>query len=266
MREPRIRPTELADWLISQGKHWVLVDEVGQILGLDKQQVWNAISDLKRRRMLFSPTRGAYVPIPPEYRSWGSVPATHFIDPLMTHLGRDYYVGLLSAAELHGVAHQRPQVFQVVTDTQLQPKDFGRVRLRFFTSRRTGERSTVKMNSATGTMRVATPEVTVLDLVNWQYDAGGISNVGSVASELAEHNGLDARLLADAARNYPASVSARAGWILGQVAPPELDLSELKAIASKRTEVVPLSPRSPTGGEANREWNVLVNTSFEPER
>jgi len=263
--EPRIRPTELADWLISRGKHWVQVDDIESTLNLDRQQAWNAISDLKRRGMLFSPTRGAYVPIPPEYRSWGAVPATHFVDPLMKHLDRNYYVGLLSAAELHGAAHQRPQVFQVVTDRQLQPKDFGRVRLRFFTTRYTSDRPTLKMNTPTGTMQVATPEVTLLDLVNWQYDSGGISNVGSIARELVENDSVDAHRLADAAQSYPSSLSARTGWILGTVAPGGLDLSELNAIASERTEVVPLSPGGPTVGVIDHQWNLRINTSFEPE-
>jgi len=263
--EPRVRPKELADSLISRGKHWVLVEEIEQILNLDKQQAWNALSDLKRRGMLFSPTKGAYVPIPPEYRSWGAVPATHFIDPLMKHLGRDYYVGLLSAAELHGVAHQRPQVFQVVADRQLQPKDFGRVRLRFFTSRHAGDRPTLRMNTPTGTVQVATPEVTLLDLVKWQYDSGSISNVGSIAHELIEGDIVDTHSLAVAARSDPASVSARTGWMLKQVAQGDLDLSELHAIAARRTEVVPLSPAGPGGGAIDHEWNVRVNTSFEPE-
>jgi predicted transcriptional regulator of viral defense system len=242
-----------------------LVDDIESTLNLDRQQAWNAISDLMRRGMLFSPTRGAYVPIPPEYRSWGAVPATHFIDPLMKHLDRNYYVGLLSAAELHGVAHQRPQVFQVVTDRQLQPKDFGRVRLRFFTTRHTSDRPTLRMNAPTGTVQVATPEVTLLDLVNWQYDSGGISNVGSIAHELVENDSVDTNRLADAARSYPASISARTGWVLEEVAPGELDLSRLHAMAAKRTEVVPLSPGGPADGEIDHEWNVRINASFEPE-
>lgn len=214
---------------------------------------------------MFSPTKGAYVPIPLENRSWGAVPATHFVDPLMKHLSRDYYVGLLSAAELHGVAHQRPQVFQVVTDRQLQPKDFARVRLRFFTSRHAGDRPTLRMNTPTGTVQVATPEVTLLDLVNWQYDSGGISNVSSIAHELVENDNVNTHRLAEAARSYPASASARTGWILEEVAPGDLDLSELHGIAAKRTEVVPLSPGGPAAGAIHHEWNVRVNASFEPE-
>ena len=44
----------------------------------------------------------------PEFRSWGVVPASHFIGALMKHLGHDYYVGYLSATEVLGSAHQAP--------------------------------------------------------------------------------------------------------------------------------------------------------------
>jgi hypothetical protein len=35
----------------------------------------------------------------------------------MKYLGREYYVGLLNAAALHGSAHQQPQEFTVITNT-----------------------------------------------------------------------------------------------------------------------------------------------------
>lgn len=39
----------------------------------------------------------------------------------MKFLGQPYYVGLLSAAALHGAAHHQPQEFQVVTNKQFRP-------------------------------------------------------------------------------------------------------------------------------------------------
>ena len=52
-------------------------------------------------RRLFSPSRGLWVAIPAKYRTWGAPPAVEFVDQLLTHLERDYYVGWLSAAEIH---------------------------------------------------------------------------------------------------------------------------------------------------------------------
>ncbi len=60
----------------------------------------------QKARRLLSPTRGAYVPIPAEYRSRRAVPASHFIEPMMRYLNHDYYVAYLSAAEIHGGAHR----------------------------------------------------------------------------------------------------------------------------------------------------------------
>jgi hypothetical protein len=47
--------------------------------------------------------------VPPEYRRIECLAADHFVPQLMEHLGEWYYVALLSAAELHGAAHQRPK-------------------------------------------------------------------------------------------------------------------------------------------------------------
>ena len=58
---------------------------------------------------------GFFVIIPLEYRSTMTLPPEWFIADLMACLEQPYYVGLLSAASLHGAAHQQPQQFQVVT-------------------------------------------------------------------------------------------------------------------------------------------------------
>ncbi len=264
MAEERIRPLELSDWLISHGRHWVTTGELETILDLDRQSTWNAVSDLKRRGLLFSPVRGAYVPIPSEYRSWGTVPAAHYVDQMMDFLRRPYYVGLLSAAEIHGSAHQRPQVFQVVCDRQLAPKDFGRVRIQFLTTRLVVDRPTITVNTPTGTMRVATTEVVLLDLVMWPRKSGGVSNVATVVRDLIDEAMIDPERLASAARSYPASAAARVGWMIEHVAPSEApDLASLRRVAGHRKEVVPLVPGRASGGHIDHRWNVLVNAHVE---
>ena len=49
-----------------------------------------------------------------------------WIDDLMRFHHVPYYVGLLSAAALHGAAHQQPQEFQVVSGAVLRPLTVGR--------------------------------------------------------------------------------------------------------------------------------------------
>lgn len=87
--------------------------------------------------LAFSPSRGMYVLIPPQFRTWRAVPASHFIDDMMRFLGHAYYVGFLSAAEVHDAGHQRPQTFQVATSERLSTRTFGRVRVEFVLNTRT---------------------------------------------------------------------------------------------------------------------------------
>jgi predicted transcriptional regulator of viral defense system len=76
---------------------------------------------LARQGRLVAPRRGFFVIVPLEYKSAGSPPPSWFIAPLMNFEGESYYVGLLSAAALHGAAHQQPQEFQVMASRQLKP-------------------------------------------------------------------------------------------------------------------------------------------------
>ena len=85
----------------------------------------------------------------------------------MKFLGHSYYVGLLSAAALHGAAHQQAQEFQVVTDTILRLARAGRGRIRFFVKKRLTETPTTDVQTETGTMRVSTPEATAFNLVRY---------------------------------------------------------------------------------------------------
>src|SRR5690606_18186002 len=89
---------------------------------------------LKRSGAIASPRRDFFVIVPREYRSAGCPPATWWIDDLMRHLGRRYYVALLSAAALHGAGHQQPMALQVIADASERDIQVGRVRLNFHVS------------------------------------------------------------------------------------------------------------------------------------
>ena len=259
-------PRDLPDWLISHGKHWITTDEIAATLAIPVEQVPPIVARLRRAGRLFSPTRGGYVPIPAEYRSWHAVPASHFIDPMMRYLDHDYYVGYLSAAEVHGAAHQRPQVFQVITDARLNNRTFDRVRIEFTSSARTAQRPTTAVNTPTGTMKVSVPETTVLDLVASPVHGGGLSNVATVLGELMGDGLLDMSRLAALAKNYPAAVSQRSGWLLERVAEEvgaEIDLAPLEAVARARLKPTPLAADGRNTGPFNERWNILVNTDVE---
>lgn len=265
----RVPPRELADWLLARGRHWVTTAEAASILNLPPELVPPTLARQQRKALLFSPTRGAYVPIPPQFREWRAVPASHFVDDLMRHLGHPYYVALLSAAEVHGVAHQRPQVFQVMTTARLDPRTFGRVQIRFLSVKDTPDRPVTRVNTPTGTMAVSTPEVTALDLVRFPGSGGGLSNAATVLAEMAEESLLSADVLATVAAGYPRAVTRRTGWLLDFVCArtgTTLDLSRLRELADPGDpNPTLLAPRKNRAGERDPVWNVIVNTDVEPD-
>jgi predicted transcriptional regulator of viral defense system len=190
----------------------------------------------------------------------------------MTKLHRHYYVGLLSAAELHGAAHQRPQVFQVMVDKAVADRDFGRVKLRFFTKKDAARMPVVLRNSATGRVPASTPEVTALDLAARPNDSGGLSNVATIVAELAEERTLHPDVLTQAVTLFPAAAVRRLGWLLDRVI-DYADATELTAVLAQylagqpapKRAVDRLDPAGPRRGTANNRWHIVENADVEPD-
>ncbi len=203
--------------------------------------------------------------VPPEYRAAGSLPASWFIRDLMDYLGRPYYVGLLTAASLHGAAHQAPQEFQVVTDRPLGVIEVGRVRIRFVKKTYLARTPTVGIKTPTGEMRVSTPEATVIDLVRYPEHCGGLSNVATVLRELAE--GLDgAELVRVAEVDGEVAYAQRLGYLLELVGGQEIARALAEWVAARTPRVAPLASGQPiTGARRDARWRVAVNEEVDVE-
>lgn len=257
-----IAPRQLPDRLLATGRSTFSIDDAVRMLDRSHGATLRALSRLRQGGQVFSPSRGFYVVIPPEYRSWGAVPADHFIDDMMTSMGRAYYVALLSAAELHGAAHQRPQVFQVMCDPPLRDRSFARVRLRFYGGDHVPRAPTETRNVPTGVVRVASRELTVVDLIDLPGESGGISNVATVLREIGALRGDE---LARLAQPRGRSLVRRTGWIVERFGDCD-DLEPLRRVAQlDRGDPVLLRPGAPRRGPADRRWGVRVNTKIEPD-
>jgi predicted transcriptional regulator of viral defense system len=261
-------PRELADWLLARGRHWATTEEVAGLLDLPERNVAPTLAKWRQRGLLFAPTKGLWVMIPPEFRSWGVVPGMHFVDAWMRHLGHNYYVALLSAAEVHGFAHQRPQVLQVMTGARLRDRSFQRVRFQFVYSRHLDDRTVEIINTPTGTARVASRATTAFDVVSFPRLSGGLSNVATVLGDMLDEQALEPDLLAREASRYPASVVARTGWLLDFMAERldlRFDTSGLLTPAAARANPILLDPSGIRAGERDDRWNVIVNAYPEEE-
>lgn len=253
----------LPDYLLGRGRYTATTDEVAELLGLEGGAVRTGMNRLRKQHLAFSPARGLYGFVPPNYRSWGVLPADWFIDDLMRYLKRDYYVGLLSAAALHGSAHQRPQVFQIMTDKSTADRDIGRIRLRFFRNSAIAQANTETVTTPTGTMVVASRETTVSDLVAHPRVSGGYSNVATIIREIGPLEGSE---LARASAGRPRSHARRLGWLVEHYSEDTPDLEALKQqAASDRGTPSPLSPSGPRRGRIDERWGLWINTDIEPD-
>ena len=255
------RPRTLHDWIEArpeEGKYFFTRADAGAVTNASDAAIKMTLHRLKRRGSIVSPRRDFFVVVPREYRSVGSPPATWFIDDLMRHQGRRYYVALLSAAALHGAGHQQPMAFQVMVDGTERAIEVGRVRVEFHVSSRFEGAATQTLQTETGTMTVATPETTAFDLVRFPEASGYWSNVATVLSELAEK--LDARALVEGAHRVAQSDVQRLGWLLERVEQPELADALWTMLAGKRLQPTRLSSaRDASDAPLDPRWRVLGN-------
>lgn len=221
-----------------------------------------ALRRLKQKGRIADPRRGFYAIVPVEYREAGCPPASWFIDDLMRFLGQPYYVGILSAAAIHGAAHQQPMLFQVVTNRPTRPAQAGRVRIGFHMGRHVEKAPAVEIQIETGTMRVSTPETTAFDLVRFMSAAGHVGSVMTVLSELAEK--LDPRLLPPLADSYAVSDVQRLGYLLERLGENGLADPLSAWLKARRYRPILLAPGQPKGdAPSDLRWRIIPNETAE---
>lgn len=251
------------NWLQQSGRYSFSREEALKALKLSPVALKHAARRLSLQGRLVSPRRGFFVIVPLEYKSAGSPPPSWFIDPLMRFQGHSYYVGLLSAAALHGAAHQQPQEFQVMVGEQLRSTTSGRARIRFLSKKKIKRTPTVQLKTETGSMSISTPEATAIDLVSYVQSAGGLNNVVIVLSELAEK--IDGeRLALTAKRNEDLPAAQRLGYLLEHLGEGPKAEPMAKWLKTVRPRMIALRPDRDTSHacEAPR-WKLLVNEQVE---
>jgi predicted transcriptional regulator of viral defense system len=261
MEATSVVPSDLPDALLGKGRYWATTAELEHLTGQRDAVLRSSLARLNREGRLFSPARGFYVVVPAEYRSWRVVPAEWFIDAMMGHLRRAYYVGFLNAAALHGASHQAAQTFRVVTTRPLKDRDIERVRLRFTTSGHIIDMPTEQRAVQTGYITVATSETTVVDLA-WQPNlGGGISNVATILKEIGN---LDTDILARIAPLRNRTTVRRLGWLIERFR-PDLDTHWLRVVARPQDGEPALLVPGRRGGVLDRGWGLRINATVEPD-
>lgn len=189
----------LQKWIKDRAIHGYPTFSIEDVRGAgmysSEQIMKNELNRLCSNKTIVNVYRGFYVIIPVHYVLRGSVPATYYIDQLMAYLGKPYYVCMLSAAELLGVAHQRPQQFSVMTTyPRRQLVTTRNVTTDWFYRETLPEDALVLKNTETGTIRISNSLLTAADLVQNQQHVGGLSRVATILEELTEQIDIDSQL------------------------------------------------------------------------
>ena len=256
---------EFVDYLQSQGRYSFSSHEAKNTTGMSSEALRKALWRLEAKKRIKKARRGFYVIVPLEYSRTGIVPAEWFIAALMKYLKQPYYVGLLSAAAIHGASHQQPQEFQVVVPEVERAIRIEGLRIRFFKKTSMKVSQTEEAKSPTGYVRISDPAVTAIDLVAYANRVGGLDRVITVLQELSEKITPD--MLVDAAeRERCLSYVQRLGWLLERLQKNGLVAKLAGWISKKQPNRTSLDPASPnTGFPRNLRWNVVINTRVESE-
>jgi predicted transcriptional regulator of viral defense system len=257
-----IKARDLSTWLLSNGVSSATTAQIAVWLGVPLNHVPQRLAPLQKRGLIVSPARGLWIPVSPEFTSWGAPPAIDIIDQTMSYLNADYYVGWLSAAALYGASHHAPQVFQVAASRTIRNRNVGRSKMQFYHRSHIGSVPVTYKETRSGSVIVATPVTTLLDIASDLQISGGINNVANIVIELCEENTLNMNLLANTASLYPTSTIRRLGWLLESYTDVD-DTEQLRAlsVAGKRNPSK-LLPAAKTEN-LNDRWNIFINAKVE---
>ena len=235
---------------------------------LSEQVIWNELYRLNSQKRIASVYKGFYVIIPPQYAAKGVVPPPYYIDYLMKFLCKPYYVAGLNAAELWGAAHQRPQLFSVMTIPPRSTVSTAKNNLISWIYRREiPEKFLSTRNTEIGVIKFSNPELTAIDLVQYEQHIGGLSRATTILSELVEKTNFvnsSEELLACASLSTIQRLGYILDVILDETKQADTLYTELQKYG-KRLNYISLSRREKEFGKRNKRWRVVENILIEPD-
>ena len=245
----------------SQGRYAFTTGELKNKFKLTPNALNQILYRLKQKEEIAQIRQGFYVIIPPEYSKQGIIPPYLYIDDLMKSLDKPYYVGLLSAAALHGAAHQQPMGYTVITQSPA-PRSIEKLKIVFFSKQSFLQDGIIQRKTPAGYINVSSPELTALDFFEYIYKFG-INRITTVLQELSEK--MKPISLLKIARQHPNTAAIqRLGYILDTVVSAEKLSDALWKVLNERTYFpVPLSPKKGKSGETDSKWKIIKNMEVE---
>lgn len=220
----------------AHGKLVSALDELARDAGLSRLAARRQFERLAPKAVQLPGRPSLLLTVPPEDRPRGAPPVAAWLHAYMHRRALHYYVGLLSAAALHGSSSQVPMITQVIVPEPVRAFEVGRLRIEFIAKRRADGTPLSVLPGLAAPMNVSTPAATLLDLVAFNRRVGGMTRVLEIVEglkpKLTAHELRDA-LLAGA----PIPVMQRTGYLLEHLECPSLAAVVEKLLPSACTTV-----------------------------
>ena len=197
-----------------------------------------------------------------------------YIETLMQHLKREYYVALLSAVEVYLSPKEALQANEITVITSLPPlrdsfRGQGKIRVKkdIKNLREIGvKRKTLPFSIKERTLRVASLELTAVDLLLYEKEIGGIQKAVEVIQRIKNHLSWQ-ELPTEVILSTPVSIFQRLGYVLSFIKEEELAerLKERVLSTGKKFRRTLLKTDVPEkGGEPFCPiWKIVVNISLQ---
>lgn len=250
--------------LRSNGSYAFTIDDLINNVPKTLKNLRKDLDRLRDKGEIVNIRREFYTILPDEYRKMGALPVEFYIDELMKHLNKQYYVGLYSAAMFLGAAHQQPQEFFVISEgpkpRMVQSKN---LRINFNAKSRFPVNGIEERKTETGYFRISGPELTFLDLIYFEQSMGGFNRISTILQELSEGirlNQMKEVLLND----FPVSVFQRAGYIAENVLfNNKLAIVFENNLTKNKYQPVLLKSSGKKEGAIDPRWRVRINAQIE---
>ncbi len=250
------------------GKRIVNTDFISSHLRISKNYAKDLLYSLAKKDAVVKLAKGTYLLVHPEIlygRKGFSEDPLLIIDELMSELERSYYVAYISAAHVHGIAHQLPFTFHIAVTKRRRNIRASGISIRFVTVKKDRFFGIQDMKYADRKLKVSNLEKTILDCLERPELCGGISDLAVMIYDSAER--IEWQKLVDYVKLFNnGALAQRLGCILEKLMRQGLNVDK-KVIASlhkllDKKFVYSLEPKLPKKGKLNRNWMIIENVKI----
>jgi predicted transcriptional regulator of viral defense system len=250
--------------LLAKGRYVFTRAEAASALGRQGGTLSSTLLRLKRGGWVWPLGGDFFTIVDPANRGFGTIPPEWFLDDWARFRGVEYYIGGLSAAAMHGAAHQAPQVLQIAVNRAIRPFRLPSLRVQFLYPGRIEPEAYETRQVPSGWVRFSTPAVTAYDLLALRKACPSLDHAATVYRELGEAI-RPTKLAALCGMATETGVLQRLGWMLDHTGWESLTGLLAKRLEKRPRYWVPLRPDLPRRGDRNVKWRLIENTDIQPD-